>query len=52
VKLGTVTYDDARQQVTLHLARPFKGVVQVSVNAGLGSATGTASSTRFTTLVH
>jgi hypothetical protein len=47
----TVKYDDGKHSVTVQLAKPFKGSVQVTVRAGLRSASQAASQVAATEIV-
>jgi hypothetical protein len=51
VKIGGVTYDGTAHRVTLKLAKPHKGRVQVTVRAGLVAADGMSSASDFTAVV-
>jgi hypothetical protein len=51
VKIGSVTYDGTADTVTLKLARPHEGRVQVTVRAGIVAADGMSISSEFTAVV-
>jgi hypothetical protein len=49
--IGSVAYSDSTHTVTINLAKPFKGSVQVTVEPGLTAAGGSATSSSFMTIV-
>jgi streptogramin lyase len=51
VKIRSVSYDGTAHTVTLQLARPHKGRIQVTVRAGIMAAAGVSSSGEFTTVI-
>jgi hypothetical protein len=51
LKIKTVVYEDGPQSVTITLARPYKGAVQVTIGPGLEGADGASSSGVFTRVV-
>jgi len=51
VPIRGVTYDGIAQTVTITLAKPYKGAVQVMVLAGIVGTNGTSSSGAFSTVV-
>jgi hypothetical protein len=51
VKIGRVLYDGTAHRMTLKLAKPHKGMVQVTVRAGLVAADGVSSLNDFTDVV-
>jgi virginiamycin B lyase len=51
-KIGTVLYDSAAHTVTLRLAKPSKGPLQVMVRGGIVALNGLSSSGNFTAVVH
>jgi hypothetical protein len=48
VLIRAVNYDDTAHTVTIHLARPSKGTVQVTIRPGIIAANGGSSSSTFT----
>jgi hypothetical protein len=50
-RIGTVLYDSATDTVTLKLAKPSKGPLQVTVHAGVRASDGTATRGNFTAVV-
>jgi titin len=50
VRIKGITFD-GNSRVTINLAKPYKGVVQVTVLAGVVAANGTSSSTSFSAIV-
>jgi hypothetical protein len=51
VKIKGVSYDSAARQVTIRLAKPFKGRVQITVHGGIMATNGLASHGDFTAVV-
>ena len=51
VRLGVVSYTAGARMVTVRLARPYRGAVQVTVRAGLLGAAGVATSTEYITVL-
>jgi hypothetical protein len=51
VRIKTMSYDSIARKVTLTLARPQKGAIQVTVHGGLVAANGASSSGDFTAVV-
>jgi streptogramin lyase len=51
VKIASVSYDGTAHTVTLKLARPHKGKIQVTVRAGIVAADGMSSPSDFTAVV-
>jgi hypothetical protein len=51
VKIGGVSYDGNAHTVTLSLAKPFKGKVQVMVRSGILATNGTSTEGNFTSVV-
>jgi hypothetical protein len=51
VLIRAVNYDDTAHTVTINLARPSKGIVQVTILPGVVAVNGGSSSSRFTALV-
>jgi hypothetical protein len=51
VRIGRVSYDGRTSQVTLTLARPHQGRVQVTVHGGIMAANGSSSDSEFTAIV-
>jgi hypothetical protein len=44
-------YDDTAHTVTINLARPFKGMVRLTIHPGIVAANGASSTGGFTALV-
>ena len=51
VRIKGITFD-GNAHVTINLAKPYKGVVQVTVHGGIVATNGASSSGDFTTVVH
>jgi hypothetical protein len=51
VKIGAISYDGMKDTVTLRLARPTKGPIQVTAHGGIKGANGASSAGDFTTVV-
>jgi virginiamycin B lyase len=51
VKIAGVSYDGNAHTVTLKLAKPFKGKVQVTVRSGIAATNGTSTQSNFTAVV-
>jgi Ca2+-binding RTX toxin-like protein len=51
VRIRAVNYDDTAHTVTINLARPSKGLVQVTIRPGIVAADGRASDGSFSALV-
>jgi len=51
VLIRAVNYDHTAHTVTINLARPSKGIVQVTIRPGVVAASGGSSSSPFTALV-
>ena len=51
LRIKSVSYNAGTNMVTLTLARPFKGAVQVTVHGGFKAANGASSRGEFTRLV-
>jgi hypothetical protein len=52
VKIGGVSYDGTAHQVTIRLAKPLKGKVQVTVHGGIMATNGLSSQGDFTAVVN
>ena len=51
VKIGSVSYDGNAHTVTLKLAKPAKGKMQVTIHGGIAAANGLSSRDDFTAVV-
>jgi hypothetical protein len=51
VKIGGVSYDGTAHAVTLKLTKPHKGLIQVTVRAGIVAADGMSSFSDFTAVL-
>jgi virginiamycin B lyase len=51
VKIGSVSYNGTTHQVTITLARPFKGKLQITARGGIEAANGLSSNGDFTAVV-
>jgi hypothetical protein len=51
VRIKTITYDGIARRVTLTLAKPHNGAIQVTVHGGIVAANGASSRGDFTAVV-
>jgi hypothetical protein len=51
LKIGGITYNNGANSVTLVLAKPLKGVVQVRVQGAMMGSNGASGSVEYTTVV-
>jgi hypothetical protein len=51
VPIQNIIYNDSNRSVTLNLARPSKGSMELTVGAGIVGADGVSSRSAFTTIV-